>query len=56
MLKGADGACRDTNAKVKSFIASEGRSNENLGLVSIQTLFLRIHNKLAKQLLILNPH
>jgi peroxidase len=56
MLKGADGACRDTNVKVKCFIGGEGRTNENLGLVSIQTLFLRMHNKLAKQLSTLNPH
>lgn len=55
-MKGFDGACRDTNAKVKCFIGGEGRTNENLGLLSIQTLFLRVHNKLAKQLSLLNPH
>ena len=55
MLKGVDGACKDTDHRVKCFIGGEGRTNENLGLVAIQTLFLRVHNKLAKQLALINP-
>jgi len=55
MLKGIDGACRDTTVTVKCFVGGEGRANENLGLTSLQTLFLRAHNKIAQELAALNP-
>lgn len=50
-----DGACRDTDATRKCFAAGEGRTNENLGLTSIQTLFMREHNRVAQQLAMTNP-
>ncbi|XP_035989799.1 eosinophil peroxidase-like [Fundulus heteroclitus] len=47
----------DSNAReVPCFIAGDGRLNENLGLISVHTLFMREHNRLARQLKRLNPH
>ena len=50
-----DGACRNTDSTVKCFAAGEGRTNENLGLTSLQTLFLREHNRIAAELSTRNP-
>ncbi|XP_035989816.1 eosinophil peroxidase isoform X1 [Fundulus heteroclitus] len=47
----------DTNAReVPCFIAGDGRVDENIALTSIHTLFMREHNRLARQLKRLNPH
>ncbi|KAI3362364.1 hypothetical protein L3Q82_012664, partial [Scortum barcoo] len=47
----------NANAReVPCFIAGDGRVNENIALTSIHTLFLREHNRLARQLKRLNPH
>ncbi|XP_077478823.1 eosinophil peroxidase [Stigmatopora argus] len=47
----------DTNApEVPCFIAGDTRVDENVALTSIHTLFLREHNRLARQLKRLNPH
>ncbi|KAM4720499.1 eosinophil peroxidase-like [Anableps anableps] len=47
----------DTNAReVPCFIAGDGRVDENIALTSIHTLFVREHNRLARQLKRLNPH
>ncbi|XP_035989820.1 eosinophil peroxidase isoform X5 [Fundulus heteroclitus] len=47
----------DPNAReVPCFIAGDGRVDENIALTSIHTLFMREHNRLARQLKRLNPH
>uniref|UniRef100_A0A8D0A840 Myeloid-specific peroxidase n=1 Tax=Sander lucioperca TaxID=283035 RepID=A0A8D0A840_SANLU len=46
----------DTNAReVPCFIAGDGRVDENIALTSIHTLFMREHNRLARELKRLNP-
>ncbi|XP_062334521.1 myeloperoxidase-like [Osmerus eperlanus] len=46
----------DTNAKeVPCFIAGDARVDENIALTSIHTLFVREHNRLARQLRSINP-
>ncbi|KAF6725968.1 Eosinophil peroxidase [Oryzias melastigma] len=42
--------------EVPCFIAGDVRVDENIALTSIHTLFLREHNRLARQLKRLNPH
>jgi hypothetical protein len=37
------------------FEAGEDRTSENIVLISVQTLFLRDHNRVASQLAIVNP-
>ncbi|XP_027882097.1 eosinophil peroxidase-like [Xiphophorus couchianus] len=47
----------DTNAReVPCFIAGDGRVDENIALTSLHTLFVREHNRLARQLKRLNQH
>ncbi len=43
------------NGNSKCFKAGEQRTNENMGLTSVYTLFLREHNRIATQLASLNP-
>ncbi|TSK13447.1 Eosinophil peroxidase [Bagarius yarrelli] len=38
------------------FLAGDSRVNEHLGMIALHTLFLREHNRLAKELHMLNPH
>ncbi|KAK5900867.1 hypothetical protein CgunFtcFv8_025790 [Champsocephalus gunnari] len=46
----------DTNAReVPCFIAGDVRVDENIALTSIHTLFMREHNRLARQLKTINP-
>jgi peroxidase len=50
-----DQCSTDANPALKCFQAGESRTNENLGLSSVHTLFLREHNRIALQLSTLNP-
>jgi peroxidase len=56
LVHASDNACLDTNNIIQCFGAGEGRTNENLGLVSLHTLFLREHNRIARSLSNLNRH
>ncbi|XP_038669921.1 myeloperoxidase-like isoform X2 [Scyliorhinus canicula] len=42
--------------RVPCFLAGDGRVNEHLGILSFHVLFLREHNRLARELKKLNPH
>jgi peroxidase len=50
------GVCSDTSSTLKCFVGGEPRTNENLGLAGLQTMFLREHNRIANQLAIINAN
>ena len=50
-----DTCSTSSTAKYKCFYAGEHRTSENLGLVGMQTLFNREHNRIAAQLSLINP-
>ncbi|RNA39528.1 Peroxidasin, partial [Brachionus plicatilis] len=52
----ADDTCSSTEAKAfNCFLAGEVRTSENLALVSMHTLFMREHNRIAGALAVNNP-
>ena len=52
----SDTCSTSTNPLYKCFQAGEFRTSENLGLVGMQTLFNREHNRVAAELLKVNPN
>jgi peroxidase len=49
---------RSTTAShpIRCFMAGDFRANEQLGLLSMHTAWLREHNRIAARFLIINPH
>ena len=47
--------CSRTNSSLPCFIGGEMRASNNLGVASVQTLFLREHNRVASKLALVNP-
>ncbi|KAL0278790.1 UNVERIFIED_CONTAM: hypothetical protein PYX00_000497 [Menopon gallinae] len=48
--------CRDVNQDFGCFMGGDLRMNEQPGLLAMHTVFLRLHNRLTRQLAHLNPH
>lgn len=46
---------RESEARLSSF-SGDTRANENMGLTSLHTLFIRLHNRLAASIFSMNPH
>ena len=54
-ISATDDTCGDASGSIKCFMAGEDRTNENMGLVGLQTLFMREHNRIATELARINP-
>ena len=54
-LSPTDESCGDASGSIKCFMAGEDRTNENIGLLGLQTLFMREHNRIATELARINP-
>jgi peroxidase len=50
------GECRVSKPNINCFAAGDSRANEVPGLTSTHTVWMREHNRLAKQLAVINPH
>lgn len=49
-------SCRSNSKSLPCFFSGDSRINEHPGIALIHVLFLREHNRIAKQMGILNPH
>ena len=54
-LSTSDESCGDASGTIKCFVGGEERTNENMGLVGLETLFMREHNRIATELSRVNP-
>ena len=48
--------CRVTSPNLHCFAAGDSRANEQPGLTAMHTLWLREHNRVARELSNINPH
>lgn len=48
-------SCKGAQSGRGCFLCGDSRANENMGLTSLHTLFLRVHNRLAVSLSTVNP-
>ncbi|KAG8175633.1 hypothetical protein JTE90_001062 [Oedothorax gibbosus] len=48
--------CRSTSLSRKCFLAGDVRVNENVGLMVMHTIWVREHNRIARELAAINPH
>ena len=54
-LSTTDNTCGDASGTLQCFKGGEERTNENMGLLGLQTLFMREHNRIATELSRINP-
>jgi peroxidase len=54
-MSNTDNSCGDASGTIACFQGGEERTNENMGLVGLQTLFMREHNRIATELARVNP-
>jgi peroxidase len=51
-----DGTCMNIPEGKPCFVSGDIRTNQNMPLLSLQTIWMREHNRIAKALAVLNPY